>query len=363
VPGAGSPSSSSDNRVTDDGRTELAGQLDQQAEWCERLGSRLYASLLSAAAEDARRGRSVWMALGDHLPAPLLEVMLPLRFMAAMHSLVLRDRAPDLARFYPSVGGHGSPDEAWPAFSSALTEHLDEVRALSARPVQTNEVGRCAALIGGFLRIAHDTGKPLRLLEIGSSAGLNLRWDRYRYESPTGSWGPANSAVRMNWTSPSAHLDTRVEIVERRGCDPRPLNPLDEDDRIRLLSAIWPDQIERVARSRGAFAEAAAVPVTVNEGSAMTWLPGLLDQPAPGVATVVFHSIVLQYLTDEDRAEFLRVIEDAGARATEDAPLAHLTLEPDPGMSGFPVRLRVWPRGDEVIVAKSGPHGENVVWT
>jgi hypothetical protein len=349
--------------VTAAGRTELAGQLDQQAEWCDRLGSPLYAALFSAAAKDAQRGGPVWNALGGHLPAPLLEVMLPLRFMAAMHSLVLRDKAPDLARFYPSVGGRGEPDEAWPAFLSALTEHLDDVRALSARPVQTNEVGRCAALIGGFLRIARDTGKPLRLLEVGSSAGLNLRWDRYRYESPTGAWGPDNSAVRMKWDSPPPHLDARVEVAERRGCDPRPLNPLDVADRISLLSAVWPDQIQRVERTRGAIAEATSVPVAVDEGSTMTWLPKLLEQPADGLATVVFHSIVIQYLTDEERLEFLQLIEDAGARATGDAPLAHLTLEPDPGMSGFPVRLRMWPGGDEVVVARSGPHGDDIDWT
>ena len=349
--------------MTNDGRTELAEQLDQQAEWCERLGSKLYAALLSEAAGDAQRGGVVWSALGGHLPAPLLEVMLPLRFMAAMHSLVLRDRAPELARFYPSAGGHGGPDEAWPAFLTALSEHLDEVRALSAFPVQTNEVGRCAALIGGFLRIARDTGKPLRLLEVGSSAGLNLRWDRYRYESPTGSWGPVSSAVRLNWDSAPEHLDARVEVVERRGCDPRPLNPLNEDDRIRILSAVWPDQIERVERTRGAFAEAPSVAVAVDEGSAITWLPGLLEQPADGVATVVFHSVVLQYLTDRERAEFLHVIEGAGVRATGSAPLAHLTLEPDPEMSGFPVRLRTWPGGEEVVVARSGPHGADIVWT
>jgi hypothetical protein len=349
--------------VTEDKRTELAAQLDQQAEWCERLGSPLYAALLTAAANDARREGPVLSALSEHLPAPLLEVMLPLRFMAAMHSLVLRDMAPDLARFYPSAGGHGNPDEAWPVFLSALAENLDEVRALSARPVQTNEVGRCAALIGGFLRIAHDTNKPLRLLEIGSSAGLNLRWDRYRYESSTGSWGPVDSAVRLPWDSPPPHLDARVEVAERGGCDPHPLNPLEEDDRIRLLSAVWPDQVERVERMRGAFAEAPSVPVTVDEGSAATWLPSQLAKQSEGVATVVFHSIVLQYLTDQERVTFLEAIERAGARATADSPLAHLTLEPDPGMSGFPVRLRTWPGGDEIVVAKGGPHGADIVWS
>ncbi|CAN5745789.1 DUF2332 domain-containing protein [soil metagenome] len=349
--------------MTTDAQTELAEQLDQQAEWCERLGSKLYATLLTESARNAQNGGPVWSALGDHFPAPLLEVMLPLRFMAAMHSLVLRDRAPELARFYPSVGGDGRPDDAWPSFLSALESNTDEVHALSGHPVQTNEVGRCAALIGGFLRIAHDTGKPLRMLEVGSSAGLNLRWDRYHYESPAGSWGSSDSPVRMSWDAPPPHLDARVEVADRRGCDPSPLNPLDENDRIRLLSAVWPDQLERVERTRGAFAEASSVPVELDKAPAMTWLPELLDQPADGLVTVVFHSIVLQYLPDRERAEFLQLIEEAGARATTRTPLAHLTLEPDPGMSGFPVRLRMWPNGDEVILAQSGPHGSGITWT
>ena len=349
--------------MTTDAQTELAEQLNQQAEWCERLGSKLYATLLTESAKDAQSGGPVWSALGDHLPVPLLEVMLPLRFMAAMHSLVLRDRAPELARFYPSVGGDGKPDKAWPAFVSLLEVNTDEVHALSGFPVQTNEVGRCAALVGGFLRVAHDTGKPLRLLEVGSSAGLNLRWDRYRYEAPTGSWGPSNSAVQMKWDAPPPHLDARVEVADRRGCDPSPMNPKNESDRIRLLSAVWPDQIERVERTRGAFAVAPSVPVEVDKGSAATWLPELLGQPADDVATVVFHSIVLQYLSEQERTEFLQLIEEAGARATSRAPLAHLSLEPDPGMSGFPVRLRMWPSGEETVLAKSGPHGSNIVWT
>ena len=349
--------------MTTDAQTELGEQLKQQAEWCERLGSKLYATLLTDSARDAQSGGPVWSVLCDHLPAPLLEVMLPLRFMAAMHCLVLRNRTPDLARFYPSVGGDGRSEEAWPAFVSALEENMDDVRALSGFPVQTNEVGRCAALIGGFLRIAHDTGKPLRLLEVGASAGLNLRWDRYRYESATGSWGPTDSPVRMNWDAPPPHLDARVEVADRRGCDPSPLNPLNENDRIRLLSAVWPDQIERVERTRGAFEEASSVPVEVDKGSVTTWLPKLLEQPATDAVTVVFHSIVLQYLSDQERAEFFQLIDEAGARATNKAPLAHLTLEPDPGMSGFPVRLRMWPSGDEIILAQSGPHGSDITWT
>jgi hypothetical protein len=108
---------------------------------------------------------------------------------------VLEGRALQLAKFYPSVGGIVELNEVWKAFSSVVQEQIDRLRVLIENPVQTNEVGRCGSLLGGFGSIAEHTGLPLRLLEIGSSAGLNLRWDRYRYEWPGGSWGNAASAV------------------------------------------------------------------------------------------------------------------------------------------------------------------------
>src|SRR5438034_5449361 len=110
---------------------------------------------------------------------------LALRFMGAVHRLVLEGRAPALARHYPSAGGEAGLEGAWAAFRDTLEQHRDTLRALVTSPVQTNEVGRSAALLGGFLLVARETGLPLRLLELGASAGLNLRWDHYRSEEHT----------------------------------------------------------------------------------------------------------------------------------------------------------------------------------
>ena len=131
-------------------------------------------------------------------------------------------------------------------------------------PPQTNEVGRAAALIGGLLHLVADNDdRPLRLVEIGASAGLNLRADRFRVELADGrSVGPAGSPVvlRDPWQGPLPPLRPRLVVVERLGCDVAPLDPATTEGRLRLTSYVWPDQLERLDRLRGALQLAARGP-------------------------------------------------------------------------------------------------------
>jgi hypothetical protein len=117
-------------------------------------------------------GDAVYGVLRGHEDDPGPSV-LALRLMGAVHRLALRGDAPELAAHYHSAGGR--PGDAWPHFVAVLRDHRAELRRLVENPVQTNEPGRCVALLGGFLEVARVTGKPLRLLEVGASAGLNRR--------------------------------------------------------------------------------------------------------------------------------------------------------------------------------------------
>jgi hypothetical protein len=342
------------------GREVVAEHVRWQAGWCERLGSPLYAELLGRAAEDIEAGGPAWAVLeGQEADPKGSSTALALRLMGSVHRLVLEGGAPDLARHYPSTGG--TPGDVWPAFRAVLDEYRDALHGLVKRPVQTNEVGRSASLLGGFLTVARETRLPLRILEIGASAGLNLRWDRYRYESNGWSWGDSTSTVRFTDVFEEATPEALdCEVAERAGCDLAPVDPTSEEGRLTLLSYVWPDQTERLERLRGALEVARTVPATVERADAAAWLEERLAEPLSGVATVVFHSIVFFYLDDKAQARVRRLLEEAGEGATADAPVAWLFLEME--SERFDVRLRLWPEGEERLLAASTAHGPPVRW-
>jgi len=282
--------------------------------------------------------------------------------MGAVHRIVLEGQVPALARHYPTAGGEAGADDAWPAFRAALEQHRERLRSLLLATVQTNEVGRSAALLGGFLLVARETALPLRLLEIGASAGLNLRWDHYRYEAGDTGWGDPASPVRLAgaFSNRLPPLAVTCRIAERAGCDRHPLDPCSDAGRVILVSYVWPDQHERLALLRGAFEVACRVPAPVEAAEAPDWLAARLMSHIPGTATVVFHSIVMQYLERAERRRLRALLEEAGDRATADAPLAWLRMEP--GTDQADVQLTLWPGGSKRLIARSGFHGRPVHW-
>lgn len=341
---------------------QLAHLCLVQSRLCARLGSPMYAGLLDDVAVDVRSGGPAWEVLRELAGCP--EGAYPaLRLLGAVHRLVLSGRVPELARHYPSVGGEPGAD-LWPVFRAVLAEHTDELRRLVRRPPQTNEVGRSAALLGGYATVAAETGLPLRTLEIGASAGLNLVWDEYHYRSGTWSWGDPDAPVRIDgvFDGPVPVLPG-AQVVERAGCDLDPVDVTDDEGRLTLLSFVWPDQHVRRTRLEAAIEvfRAASPRPRVDRADAVSWLDARLADRRPGVATVVSHSVVVTYFSDADRAALDEVLERHGTRAGAGAPLARLGIEAD-AEGVFEVRLRTWPDGGERLLGTVGGHGLPVRW-
>jgi hypothetical protein len=327
---------------------------------CEAMGSMLMVKLIDGARQDLARNGVLSRVLHAGYDRPLHDAV-PLRLFGAVHRLVLSGAAPDLARFYPSAGGVDDGDPV-PAFLHTVEDHLDEVELGMTRNVQTNEVGRAAALVGGFALVAVRTGLPLRTLEIGASAGLLSRWDRFHYDTGQDRLGPSGSPVRFDpsWWSAPPPLPERIEVGERRGCDIAPIDAATDDGRLTLLSFVWPDQVERLERLRAAIAVADQVPAPVDRADAAAWLAERLTRPAPGAATVVFHSIVWQYLPRRTQDGIRAELAAHGARSTEEAPLVWLRMEPAGEVADL--RLTSWPGGHEEVVGTTGYHGRPVSW-
>ncbi|HKV41729.1 MAG TPA: DUF2332 domain-containing protein [Blastocatellia bacterium] len=339
----------------------IPDQFRRQAGWCERLGSPLYSHLFSRCADDYEQSGPVHDLLRTH-ESDAESSALPLRLAGTIHRLVLEGREVELARFYPSVGGTVELNGAWQAFRNVIRERRESVGRLVQNPVQTNEVGRSGSLLGGFGLIADRTRLPLRLLEIGTSAGLNLRWDRYRYEWPGGAWGDAASSVRIEnvFVGQPPLLPSTIDVIERAGCDPCPVDIGSESGRLTLLSYTWADQLERIHRLEAALEIGCTVPCTVEKEHGADWIEERLRKPFSGAATVVFHSAVWQYISEPEKQRIITAIEDAGKRASPQAPVAWLRMEAP--INKFEIRLRIDPGFEEQIIATSRAHAPAVRW-
>ncbi len=162
---------------------KVVWQLNRQALSCAAMGSPLSAFLLTRAAADVLEGGPcAELLLADVRPGR--GDAAALRFLAALHRLVLDRRAPQLALHYPSVGGTPNLRRVGDVMVDTVATHAAVLPDLVAQPCQTNEVGRSAGLLVGLLDVAVTTGLPLSLREVGASAGLNLRLDHFAFELP-----------------------------------------------------------------------------------------------------------------------------------------------------------------------------------
>jgi hypothetical protein len=333
-----------------------------QAEACRQLGSPFTAMLLEIAADRLDEANAVGRAVLEW-PGDPRQDALALRFAGGLHALVLSGASAALARAYPGAGIESDGEGLWIAVVEALDRHAAALLPFLESPPQTNEVARCAVLLGGFLAIASQTGRPLALLEIGASAGLNLHWDGYAYDLGQASWGRATAPLRLapEWRGPLPPLGP-VEVRARQGCDRRPLDPSDAHDRLRLRAYVWADQEARLARLDAALDHVARHHARVAQADAADWVEARLAARPAGMTTVLFHSIVWQYLPTATQRRIETALQHAASAADADAPLGWLRMEPAPHAGHTELRLVTWPGAREQLLADADFHGRWVSW-
>jgi len=339
--------------ATDAREERVRAAFAEQAGWCAKLGSPFTARLCAVLGETLDRATPTGRRALDWPGDPSSGAgALALRLCGGLHALVRAGALPALATLYPPAPMPGET-----ALREALRPALarDDLAAGLDLPPQTNEVGRSAVLYAGLLAAAGALRRPLHLLELGASAGLNLILDRYGYDLGGLATGDRASPVQLRPTWKGAPPpDAEVPIAGRRGVD---LDPPDDPE--RLLAYVWPDQRERLAAAAAAIGMLKRDPPPRDRGDAAEWIEMQLARPAAeGSARIIMHSVAYQYFPAATQARVTAAIEAAGARE----PLAWLRMEKRPEEEKYSLRLRLWPGGEDRLLAWVHPHGREVRW-
>ena len=341
-----------------DEQTNRGAFLIQQ-HYCEANAAPMYGRLCAAVAAGLTRETAVGARILDWPGEPTRDA-LPLRFFGGLHALVQAGGDSELAAVY---AGEVTDQAAIAAIvERVLATHEAALMPWLDGPPQTNEPGRSAALMLGLIEVARRHGPRIELLEIGSSAGLNLLIDRYRFDLGGTVVGPEGSPVtiRPQWKGPPPPA-VPVEITSVRGCDVNPMDATDPAVAARLAAYVWPEMPERLVRMGLATEMMRKCGVDLVRADAADWIEARLAEPqAAGTTRVLMHSVVWQYLPDAVAERVRAAMTAAGARATAERPLGWVMMEPDRAFGHQTVRVRSWPGdGEWTTLATSHAHS---VW-
>ena len=341
--------------------TTVAHAFANQDTYCRANGAPLTASVVRTAFAALERGTALGDAVLGWKGDPLADVV-PLRLAAGMRALHLggETRLDDL------YANRLTRAESAVVVADVIANRGDEIVPWLAHPPQTNEAGRSAGFMAALLYLSGQ-GLPgkFELIEIGSSAGINLMMDRFRFTLDGVTCGPVESPVHLSprWDG-APPPDAPVAIASLRGCDVAPLDLRDAGDRVKLAAYVWPEMKARVERLQAVFALAETRAPSVFRADAAAFVKAALAQEQQvGTTRVLMHSLVWQYLPDDTKAQIADAMEAAGQRATADRPMAWISLEGDRTLLKHRLRFRYWPDGgDWTELAHAHAHGGWIEW-
>lgn len=364
----------------------LADHFRGLAATVERDGGIIYPAICREVADDTRV-----LSLLDATPLPQRR---PLLLLAAVHYLLLSGVEDRLAAYYDTVAQvrgisfNESAKDVTAVFTAFCEEHRRDLEhVIATRTTQTNEVGRCTALLPGLCHIAslYDWDVPLSLLDLGTSAGLNLLFDDYSYTYKSSSDGGVLTAGAVGSTV-SIECSVRDDVgslpelrlpsmSERVGLDVTPVDPFSDDAALWLLACQWPDNPTRFGRLRAALANVRASdnPPRLEQGDMVTDLSLVAASMVGTHPLVVFHSWVAAYL-DENHQRILATAVQALSTAR---PVHHLYCETPFETPGLPTPpspvpregpdlatalVHIGPEGEPERLADTHPHGYWIRW-
>lgn len=246
-------------------------------------------------------------------------------------------------------------------FEETLMAERDQVRVfILSHSTQTNEPGRCAALLPA---LKHIEG-PVALIEVGASAGLCLLPDKYGYDwgrsrlaAPTSDAPVFPCAVAGN--PPFPHRHPPHHLAGRSG--PVAAKRSNDKDLDWLLNLVWPEDTEGRNRLTAAIRLARKYQPKIHHGDLRHDLMDLINQAPDHATCVVWHGAVLTYVAHQsDRNAFAKqMLASKAVWISNESPrvfpqFSKKAAPPARGLFALTIngRLRGW----------TGPHGQSLYW-
>ena len=348
--------------IAEAGEGAVAKAFANQVAYCEANGPPVTARVVRAIAAvlESEAANALVERIRRWQGAPLADA-LPLRIAGGIHALHLSGTEERLAPIYADLY---ADDVA--VLRDVMETREAELLPWLDGPPQTNEAGRSSNFVAAMLWLA-GRGMPPRFecLEIGSSAGINLMLDRYRYDLGGVVVGPEDAAMRFapDWTDP-APPDHEIAFASLEGCDVAPVDLTDAAQALRLRAYIWPEHNVRFERMDAAIAAAHARAPLVARMNAADFVESRLARPQAAATTrMLMHSIVWQYVPDDQQARITAAMEAAATAATPDRALAWVRVEANRTVHRHELTVRYWPGGaEETLLARSHAHGASIEW-
>lgn len=270
----------------------MTGRVSWMTSWAEaaRLfashNAPAYAALSSAFAAEPEPG----------LPE------LPLVVLAALRRAALQGRATD--PFVADVAATRSDarrltDEIDAAAETGLVQYTDPLRIGDILP-------------GLWLAAGWYPGCPLRIVELGSAAGMLLLADAIAIRFANDAWAPEQPLGSIDYPMevPPDLTSTSMTIESAVGIDLRPLDMRDPSDVELLRSFAWPGPEARQQRLELGIRVAQARPPRLIQGDVRDVAPDILREHIErSVVTVVIDSSVSHYLPVHTRVQLGRALD------------------------------------------------------
>jgi len=337
----------------------------EQAGYCEKLGSTFMRDLLNGLGKQldktTRTGKQTLEWGGE--PEPKSDA-LALRLAGGLHALVRSGVDEVLLAFY-NTPSRSSEAAFIPAVMEAIKTHDVELYPWLQFAPQTNEVARASAIYAGLSVVAEWFNIPLALYEMGCSGGLNLQCAQFGYTFKGEYFGDISSPLQL---APEWHgklpPKTGFSVISRRGCDLNPLSVLELDDAAKLVAYLWPDQPARIARVEAAIEIARGDPPKLEKTDAAEWIEDMFQPDnGQGAVRVLYDTVAWNYFPQAVKGRIVKRMEEVGAGASPENPLAWLTFEFDDDDNGPFLKLRSWPGNGEIeVLASADPHVYGIKW-